>query len=408
MTDHKTLAVDWFEVIKKHRANGVFCKAQPLTPFLLVEEITRRLRLDSDTSVCVIYTVEWAIYLRLVAGVKDITVAVQDHDPVVEKLCAHWGFKYLKNILHMTNPPKFDVVVGNPPYQDETSNQKIYHRFYNKGLELCEPDGLLAFVTPLPMIKAIITGSFKGSVKVAPSKLQVVNYCRELKDKYFSSVGTSICYFVCQPSAGFIPSQSPTITVDAGTFYNTQIIRLLPQNYSEILINICRKIFSDTAKENPIIGSAISTKAVKSEAGDKVVKYIDKAGEFVTYYVNGGNAVDHAHYGLHRVFINQFGDRCKAVTDTSLLPSADRMIYTLVTPSLRASQNAEHILTTSTLIKFYQQVFAPRAPIVSFLYDVKKIDFDQVSTDQELYCYFGLTQEEINYIEEEIACHSDQ
>mgnify|MGYP003627564681 FL=1 len=55
--------------------------------------------------------------------------------------------------LALENDMKFDAIVGNPPYQDNSNgdNQqnKIYNQFSKKALELLNPTGILCFTTPV-------------------------------------------------------------------------------------------------------------------------------------------------------------------------------------------------------------------------------------------------------------------
>lgn len=49
----------------------------------------------------------------------------------------------------------FDVIIGNPPYQDsnqKAKNNKLWHKFVNKSLSLVKPGGVVSLVTPSTIV----------------------------------------------------------------------------------------------------------------------------------------------------------------------------------------------------------------------------------------------------------------
>ena len=85
---------------------------------------------------------------------------------------------------------KFDVIVGNPPYQDGTKEggqNKIYNQFSKKALGLLTDTGTIAFVTPTSVCKQ----SKRFSVVGLPG-LKQVNFTA---NDHFD-VGSTICYWV--------------------------------------------------------------------------------------------------------------------------------------------------------------------------------------------------------------------
>lgn len=85
---------------------------------------------------------------------------------------------------------KFDVVIGNPPYQDGTKEggqNKIYNQFCKKALTLVKNDGILAFVTPTSVLKKSERFSLRGQKGLARVDFTA--------NEYFS-VGINICYWI--------------------------------------------------------------------------------------------------------------------------------------------------------------------------------------------------------------------
>ena len=82
---------------------------------------------------------------------------------------------------------KFDVVLGNPPYQDgsKTGGQnKIYMLFCKQALNLLTEKGKLAFVTP--------TSAAKTSKRFTLENLPGLKYIDYTADDHFT-VGSEIC-----------------------------------------------------------------------------------------------------------------------------------------------------------------------------------------------------------------------
>jgi hypothetical protein len=94
---------------------------------------------------------------------------------------------------------KFDVVVGNPPYNEEVkdSDTSFYTFFIKKSIELLKPNGQLAYVTPYSWI-----GKVSKSKKI---DYQTINQYQldklvlfDNSFKFFKA-GTTVCYFIMRP-----------------------------------------------------------------------------------------------------------------------------------------------------------------------------------------------------------------
>lgn len=91
---------------------------------------------------------------------------------------------------------KFDVIVGNPPYQDGTKEggqNKIYNMICKKSLSLLKKDGVMAFITPTSVLKK----SKRFSLINQPG-LKSVNFSA---NGYFD-VGINICSWVVDKTYG--------------------------------------------------------------------------------------------------------------------------------------------------------------------------------------------------------------
>lgn len=85
---------------------------------------------------------------------------------------------------------KFDVIVGNPPFQDgsqEGGQNKIYNQFSKKALDLLTDTGVIAFITPTSVLKKSKRFSLIG--------MPGLKYVDFTANNYFT-VGATICSWI--------------------------------------------------------------------------------------------------------------------------------------------------------------------------------------------------------------------
>jgi len=104
-----------------------------------------------------------------------------------------------KEFLSMTAKKNFDVVLGNPPFQDSTATTtKLWHKFVMKSFELLKDDGYLAFVTPRAWLErpnSQLSGKVVETV-FASHNLEWV----DLTATDHFNVGENICAYCVQKS----------------------------------------------------------------------------------------------------------------------------------------------------------------------------------------------------------------
>jgi hypothetical protein len=98
----------------------------------------------------------------------------------------------LKKYFNIVN---FDVIIGNPPFQDEDTSggkNKLYERITVKYLKHLNKNGFLTFVTPDNIYSGNALNSYKN----------ILNYCtiilnlRNISGIHFKEIGQSMCYFL--------------------------------------------------------------------------------------------------------------------------------------------------------------------------------------------------------------------
>lgn len=150
-----------------------------------VSEIERRLRLHghSDENI-----------RKRVFGFESSQFLV-DTAVNMNKLVGQYAKKPYPNYFEMRSGMKFDVIVGNPPYQDADNDKRmLWNAFADKSIEITKPDGYIAMVTPATWIRAKtnIHNSYRLLEDCQVEKAVV--YAKD--DTPFAGVGSTISYHI--------------------------------------------------------------------------------------------------------------------------------------------------------------------------------------------------------------------
>ncbi len=130
---------------------------------------------------------------------KNVLVTKQIFDINNEyKLNIHEG-NYLefnpKKIFKIEN---FDIIIGNPPYQeaDATGDNKLYLDFTKISLNLLKNDKYLLFITPRNILEYLLL--IEKNRKYIDNFYQLKYISIETSNKYFPKVGSTFAYFLIE------------------------------------------------------------------------------------------------------------------------------------------------------------------------------------------------------------------
>ena len=323
--------------------------------------------------------------------------------------------KELKEIFHM----KFDVIIGNPPYQlsDSKNNfgaSPIYHKFVKQAKNL-NPQ----FITMIIPSRWLLTG--KGLDEFRKEMLS--DKClKKLVDFYDSeqcfsgvNIGGGVCYFLWQNnhyghchittinSFGIKETVRPLLEEDSEVFIRdsnaVSIINKIKLQKEESFSNFVsssnpfgfRTFFKGTEKkintDDVLIYQRGGTGYVKKNLVKKNKDLIDKY-KVMTSRVYGDGGKTCPNQVINKAFVADVNTCC---TETYLLLGTYN--------TLSEAHNATTYIETK-FFRFLVSLIKITQDSSSKIYKFVPIqDFSKPWTDQELYEKYGLTQDEIDYIE---------
>jgi hypothetical protein len=162
------------------------------------------------------------------------------------------GFDYhMKSVWGLE---KFDIIIGNPPYQDSTDKSKgttgkknLYQKFILKSINVIDEGGSLLFVNPPGFLKTTVFDKSTDLFKIVQSLNLTYLNLTNINDKYFK-VGTPICYFLLLKSNSY----KSTKIVTEGSELNLDIRRFnfIPRLLFNETYSIIEKVSSKGKKFN--------------------------------------------------------------------------------------------------------------------------------------------------------------
>ena len=290
---------------------------------------------------------------------------------------------------------KFDLILGNPPYQnsDKDEGNKLWARIVKHSYQNnLKENGVMVFITPTTwMTPSNDAANFSIMREIFQKKqLEWADIRSSISSEFFPGVGQAISVWMLTQK----PKEYPTrfITDNGEMMIDLSDDVLLPKDINHTALSIVRK-FTGTPWE---------------WEGQKGYGYTQKKRteecQFPYYHtVSQGN-----WYGNEK---HPKAEQPKVMVSLSGYYEpvfSDSIGYTSMCVTLPLSSREEGLIAQSVLssrlyrwahAQFKHGGFNNIRTIVGF----PSVDLSRTWTDQELYTHFGLTDEEIQYIEEQVV-----
>lgn len=392
----------------KRESKNLFANSHNVhTPRLLTEEVVNKITITEDMSVLVLFNIEFVITLIEIFGVdsKQITFYT-DHENKT-KIAKLFGVNYIEEFDDM----KFDVVLGNPPYQDNkdkksSGTNNLWPLFVEKSVDLLKDQGHLAFITPATWMRKsrdiLRKKSLGGSKRLLtdifqPNNLKYVNIGGA--KKYFPNIGSTFTWYILQKSPY---SGSTEIDVnDELCNIDIRNVESIPYILNKSAISIFYKVQQGANKWTFSSVETFKTKERKSSK-DSEFKY-----PYLNYKTN--NTLQKTDLGVDVVYGNEkhpCADKRKVVVPYvgPTTPYVDDGEYGVLHSQVYFLNNNETCEGAKSVVKskLYKFLYSEGMSLHNesgVLNVFAKPDLSKVWTDNELYTHFNLTQEEIDYVE---------
>lgn len=294
---------------------------------------------------------------------------------------------FLKDELPMKD---FDVILGNPPYQDSKNKNKahpLWVKFIERSFQLLKKDGYLSFISP-------DSWRTKNSSALNYFNSNVVSYIDFDIEDYFRGVGSTFCYYIIKNKKSDINTKTIVKYKNNIKSINLHNIQVLPKLE---LYDFVKKLLDYNNKVDVVsIGAPFRSDSLSNVSKEKTNEFSHEL-----YHINTENyysKLKHPYQSNKKIILNKTGTWNPFYDDGKI--GFTHINLAILVSSKKQGEIYESYLN-SKIIKIFihaLNVFGARDK-----FTMESIPFpsilDNNCTDEDLYKEFNLTQEEIDYIE---------
>ena len=309
-------------------------------------------------------------------------------------------FSTENNTIKIGIDMKFDVIIGNPPYQaPKPGDYSFWARFVDSGHKLLNDNGYMSMIIPAGWMSP--TNDIRQGQRsvmrdiFAKENTSYINIDPELGKKHFPGIGQKFTWFVLekgQYSSTKIDFGNSNIDVDLSK------MSMLAKDTDSVNIGILSKLSANPDKWN-------FTRSIMKESWSEVT-FDPLPGHFPR--INGNsNHLDKIVYSPNKckyhdnkkVVLPYNGSDYKFVVDDGTMGCTNAYVMNLLDQDLIDSAVTYF---THPLLQWLGKNKFTQYNEGALINLVSKIDLTKVVTKDDIYQLYKLTQEEIDYVEANI------
>lgn len=296
---------------------------------------------------------------------------------------------YNKDSLEHPFNMKFDVIIGNPPYNsDSNAKKKLWTKFVLSAIRSGASN--LMFVTPTSWAY----GEKREVSEVRDALKGGLRWAELNASRFFPGVGEDISVWLWQKD------------FCGKTVVTTRRGETVEHNFETRFIEDDNKIFLSIEKKVMFSNEKLGLKCCNFEK-NALSKIQSSHFQYSIQYSASQLLFSHdvpEHYFLPKVFINRSGHYWTAKTPEKYVRYMPQGVagslarYVVVNNEIEA-ENLVQVLHSKLFILLVQMNPTKNIQFKDDVHRLPKMDVHRSWTDDELYHHFGLTKEEITYIE---------
>jgi hypothetical protein len=280
---------------------------------------------------------------------------------------------------------KFDVILGGPPFHDDSTNLKgnLWSQYIIQSEKLIVDQGFIAFVTPPSWMSGTNDNGNKKKKQI--QNIFTKNHIHYLNldvHKHFAGVGSLFSAYVLQKTN--VKGLTKVISNGIESDLDLHGFKVLPKRLNSLSLSIVNK-FIDYPIKKPF--TAVGCVGYPKPEGQEQYKIYNTGNNFASSRVEPGNA-------RNRKVVVSVPSKLVAVYDDGVYGCSINSGWTPV-----VDQNEAQKYIQAVASKFIQFIFA-ECKYSGFNNILLLKSFPEIkdSSDSELYKQFNLTSEEIAYI----------
>ena len=272
---------------------------------------------------------------------------------------------------------KFDVILGNPPYQEPNKpRHKLWTKFLKKSIEIADYVGMV-----LPKSSTQMLNGQEVDHTKLDSKPYIHAICLNGVEEYFSE-GSDFCWFIASQSI----SSDTMKVIDNGIVSEWDQGSFIPYMPNKLMSSIITKTMGFGNEYN-----RCASRLKESENGQ--YKGIEK------FLANGivwkDIAKTHINQDKFKMLYPTLGTGEYLDYERTVMPTTSFTVY--ITAESKEELESFPLVQKTKIFKFLRLCFNSRRSPRDYVWaNIKRLPS---LNDSELYKQFNLTQEEIEYIE---------